>query len=137
MRAASGGVAATFFIDRSLGGRAVAAALRERGALVELHDDHFSADCADSLWLPAIGRRGWVVLTRDREIRYHRNEVEAARGAGVAMFILRAKNLRGPEMGVAFAVALPRMLRILARTSRPFIAHVSRSGEVEVRDARR
>ena len=30
-----------FFIDRALGKRAVAEALRKAGAIVEIHDDHF------------------------------------------------------------------------------------------------
>ena len=33
-----------FFIDRSLGRRHVAQALRAAGAVVEIHDDHFPQD---------------------------------------------------------------------------------------------
>jgi predicted nuclease of predicted toxin-antitoxin system len=129
-----GGVAVTFFVDRSLGGKVVAATLRAQGAQVEVHDDHFARDCPDEEWLPNVGRRGWVVLSRDVNIRYRRNELEAARGARVALFILRAKNLRAVEMGACFAAALPGMLRLLARQAKPFVAHIARSGAVELRD---
>ena len=36
-----------FFIDRALGSRRVAQALRDVGATVEVHDDHFAKDAAD------------------------------------------------------------------------------------------
>jgi PIN like domain len=48
----------TFFLDRSLGGKYVAEALRRVGATVEIMEPHFPADCPDILWLPAISQRG-------------------------------------------------------------------------------
>jgi hypothetical protein len=56
----------TFFVDRSLGGAFVAGALREAGHAVVAHDDEFEADARDVEWLQAVGKRGWVVLTRRR-----------------------------------------------------------------------
>lgn len=67
-----------FFIDRSLGRKYVAEALRTAGATVEVHDDHFPQTTPDVEWLAEVGRRGWVVLSKDERIR--RNRIE--RGAG-------------------------------------------------------
>jgi hypothetical protein len=49
-----------FFIDRSLGRKAVATALRNAGARVEVHDDHLPQDAKDEEWLRYVGEReGW------------------------------------------------------------------------------
>src|SRR5437899_2965793 len=63
-----------FFIDRSRGRKIVAQALRDVGATVEIHDDHFPPDAKDEVWLTEVGRRGWVVLTKDDRIRYRLTE---------------------------------------------------------------
>jgi hypothetical protein len=48
-----------FFIDRSLGGKLIATALRDAGANVEVHDSHFKPDTPDVDWLTEVGKRGW------------------------------------------------------------------------------
>lgn len=58
----------TFYVDRCLG-KAVAAALREAGADVRLHDDHFSQGEQDADWIPVVSAHGWVILTKDKNIR--------------------------------------------------------------------
>jgi len=57
------------FLDRSLGRRQVAEALRNAGARIEIHDDHFGPETTDEDWLREAGRRGWIVLTKDARIR--------------------------------------------------------------------
>ena len=59
-----------FFIDRSLGRKIVADALRQAGAEVHVHGDHFPPDARDEEWLRVVGQRGWIVLTKDKMIRY-------------------------------------------------------------------
>src|SRR5438034_11603495 len=53
-----------FFVDRSLGRRTVATALRNAGALVEIHDDHSPPDALDETWLNVVGQREWVALSK-------------------------------------------------------------------------
>lgn len=52
-----------FFLDRNLGRSVVAEALREAGAHVEVHNEHFAQDERDDVWLDAVGARGWIVVT--------------------------------------------------------------------------
>jgi hypothetical protein len=60
----------TFFVDRSLGGRVVAEALRAAGEAVEVHDDHFAVDAADQTWLADVGGNLRAVCARSlREAR--------------------------------------------------------------------
>lgn len=65
-------------------------------------------------------------------IRKRRLEREALLKANVAAFILTSCNLTGEQMGRAFVLARPRMLRILASNTKPFIASVSKSGKVKL-----
>ncbi len=104
------------FVDRSLGRRQVPQALREAGAAVEIHDDHFAPDMADERWLAEVANRGWTVLTKDRRIRYRPNEIAAIRNAGALAVVLTAGNLTGDDMAAIFVRAL-RGIERLARSS--------------------
>lgn len=117
-------------MDRALGTITIAAALRSACCNVEIHDQHFAQDARDTEWLPEVGRRRWVVLTKDRHIRTRQNELIALLTAGVAAFVLTAGDLDGPEMATAFVRALPKMNRMLIGQPRPFIARVSPTGAV-------
>ena len=122
----------TFFVDRSLGGRVVADALRAAGEAVEVHDDHFAADAADQTWLANVGGKAWVVLSKDDRIRRNPVERQALLTAGVAAFFLGRSDLRGDQMATAFVAALPAIKRALRRFAVPFIAGVSVAGDVHV-----
>jgi predicted nuclease of predicted toxin-antitoxin system len=128
----SGVASLTWFLDRNLGRHVVADALRQAGVDVEVHDDHFRRDAEDEEWLREVGRRGWVVLTRDRRIRYRSHERAALIQAGVRAFVLVAGNLSGREMAAVFVKALPAMRRFMVRHPPPFIAKVTRSGAVSL-----
>jgi hypothetical protein len=85
----------TFFLDRSLGSLKVAKALRDVHQSVVIHDDVFPQDAQDTTWLPEVGRRGWVVLTKDRHIRTRRNEVAELMAAGLAVFVITKADMSG------------------------------------------
>src|SRR6266511_4327650 len=88
----------TFFIDRSLG-HIAGQMLRDAGAKVEFHDDHFAQDATDADWLPEVGAKGWVVLTKDKRIRFRALEREALMAAKVGVFVLASsKGLTGKQM---------------------------------------
>ena len=84
-----------FFLDRSLGSRLVAEALRAEGETVEAHDAHFTKDASDVEWLGAAGRKGWVVVSKDDRIRLNEVERMALAEAGVAAFFLGRSDLTG------------------------------------------
>lgn len=120
-----------FFIDRSLGRKKLAAALRAAGAVVEVHDDHFAPDAPDVEWLREVGARGWAVLTADKRIRYNNLERRALIGAGVQAFVLTSR--AGPDTGQIFVSALRKMERLCANhEGQAFIAKVSRGPDVRL-----
>jgi predicted nuclease of predicted toxin-antitoxin system len=121
-----------FFLDRNLGRKTIAEALRQAGAEVRIHDDHFPPAARDEEWLSEVGRRGWIVLTKDARIRYRGIERTALMNAGVRAFVLTAKNLQGSEMASVFVRALPAMTRFIVSHPPPFIARVTRSGAISM-----
>lgn len=121
-----------FFIDASLGRKTVAQALRNVGAKVETHDDHFPQGTPDELWLYKVGEQGWVVLTKDDRIRYRELERQALLAASVRAFVLTARGLRGEENAAIFVTALPAMYKFLRKYDGPFIAKLSRAGSLSL-----
>ena len=97
-----------------------------------VHEDYFPADAKDEVWLAEVGEKNWIVLTKDRKIRYRAIERIALMNAGVGAFILTAGNLDGEEMAQAFVKALPRIHKFLAKHRRPFIANVTSRGQVSL-----
>jgi predicted nuclease of predicted toxin-antitoxin system len=121
-----------FFLDRSLGRLKLAAALREAGVKVEVHDDRFSQDAPDEVWLKAAGENHWVVLTKDKNIRFHVREKQTLLAYGVQAFVLTAKALNGDEMAATFVSALREIVKVLAANRGPFVATITASGSIRV-----
>ena len=121
-----------FFIDRSLGIEPLRTRLADAGLEVKTHDDHFPRDAEDSVWLRAVGERGWIVFTKDQRLRYRPMEIAALRASKTRAFVLTAGNLRGSEIADIFVDALPRIYRILDNHSGPFVARISRSAIVAI-----
>jgi hypothetical protein len=116
--------AMTFFVDRSLG-RIAGQILRDAGANVEFHDDHFPEDAPDVDWLPVVGANGWAVLTKDKQIRFRRLELQAVLAANLRVYVLASsKGLTGNQIGEMFARNLARMERLGRKYQPPFIAGV-------------
>ena len=121
---------ATFFIDRCLGRKKLAQALRDLNLTVEIHDDHFAKDAPDVDWLPEIGRRGWIVLTKDERIGKRTLERLAVASANVKMFVLTSQNLSGADTVAAFTQAMTSMQNFARENPAPFIAKIYRDGRV-------
>jgi uncharacterized protein with PIN domain len=67
----------TFFLDRALGNKVIANALRVAGADVHVHSDYFAPDARDEEWLARVAQQGWIILTKDTRIRYRTVERHA------------------------------------------------------------
>lgn len=120
-----------FFSDENLGRHVFPSRLREAGVALEVHYDHFPQGTEDTVWLPEIGRRGWVLLTIDARLRYNRLEQQAILENGVAAFVFTG-GATHQEKAEAFLKARRRILNLLSRQVRPFIAKIHNSGSVEL-----
>jgi predicted nuclease of predicted toxin-antitoxin system len=106
----------TFFIDRCLGNKLVAETLRAANVMVEIHDNHFGKNTQDVDWIPEIGRRGWIILTKDARIGKNQIERLAVADARVRMFVLVSQNLSGADMARIFLKSIPEMEKFIRKT---------------------
>lgn len=119
------------FLDECLGSTDVPNALANCGATVELLRSNFANGTSDEEWLREVGKRGWVVLTRDKRIRRRAIETKALMDAEVAAFVLSSGNLTGQQTATAFVNAYTRIHKIVRDYKRPFVASVNASGAIK------
>lgn len=122
----------TYFVDRSLGRHELVGKLRSAGFSVEAHDDHFAPDTPDQEWLAAAGKRNWVVLTKDKDVRRNALERAAIIQSSAACFMLGRGDLSADRMARAFLDARRRMERTLRRFHVALAATVTTDGMVRV-----
>ncbi|MGZ5261336.1 MAG: PIN-like domain-containing protein [Burkholderiales bacterium] len=118
----------TFFLDYQIGRFVVAEALRAAGARVEVHIDHFEQNAPDTDWIPEIGQRQWVLITKDQNIRRNPLERAAYKGAQLRGFVVTQKDMSGLELASLLVRALPGMVRRAAGRRGPLLCSISRSG---------
>ena len=99
----------------------------------ERHLGHFARGVPDESWLPLVGQKGWVLLTCDKQIRYNLLEKRALARHAVREFAFVSGNMSGQEMAGVLELALKRIMRICEEFDPPFVAAITRSGEVHLR----
>ena len=119
----------TFFIDRDLGNKIFPDILRSAGISIERHTDHFAQDAKDPEWIPAVGERGWFVVTHDHRMRYKPFELDAIMRSGLGLFVLRG-HAPVAELAENFLNTFERIRAVALSEQRPFIAKVLRPSPV-------
>ena len=120
-----------FFLDHNLGRYAIANALRAARANVEVSDDHFASGTPDTTWLAEVGRRGWIVLSKDAAIKRRDHELAALKTARVRAFFLTSASMTGDDMAAIFVKVLPKIVRLATSTPAPFVFTVRRDGKID------
>lgn len=118
-----------FFFDRSLG-KITATRLRAAGFTVHLIAEFYADDAAtipDERWISEGCRRGWVLLTKDKRIRYRAEELAALEGH---LFCLSHGNASISVMTDTLLAALPRIQRA-ARHAEAGFWHVYANGTIK------
>lgn len=117
-----------FFLDYQIGRFVVADALRAAGARVEVHIEHFEQNAPDTEWIPEVGRREWVLITKDQNIRRNPLERAAYEAAKLRGFVVTGKDMSGPELADLLVRSLPGMVRRAAGRRGPLLFSISRGG---------
>jgi hypothetical protein len=122
------------YLDENLcNSAAILAVLRKLEVRFERHLDHFSRGAPDELWLPAVGAHGWTLLTADKRIRYNLLERRALKINSICEFVFASGNLSGNDMAGALEAAMHKMRRLRRNTKPPFVAAITKKGEVHLR----
>src|SRR5216683_7263711 len=122
------------YLDENLCNSAVILeTLAKLGVRFERHLSHFSRGTLDESWLPLVGKNGWVLLTTDKRMRYNLLEKRALEKNRVREFVFASGNMSGQEMAETLELAIRKMLNMCSRIDPPFVAAITRSGEVHLR----
>lgn len=120
-----------FFIDWCLG-KTVANALKQAGACIEHHGDHFAPNTPDIEWLAEIGEKSWIILTKDGNIGRNELEIQVVARANARVFILVSGNLTRRQMAATFVAALEKIKKFVQGNQAPFIAKIYKDGKVQL-----
>jgi len=80
-----------------------------------------------------VGKNGWVLLTADKRIRYSFLEKRALARYAVREFVFASGNLSGADMAFALEAGLAKIRKIYRKIRPPFVAAITRTGEVHLR----
>ena len=120
------------YLDRNPGKHLISGALRQAGHAVEVHDDHLPIDAPDEGWIELVASKGWIALTKDKNIRYRYAEIEAIKKHGARVVVIRAKNVTGTDLATLVVEHYQRIQNFSARTTAPFVAALDRSGSLSL-----
>lgn len=114
-----------FFIDRDLGQHKFPKALIDAGHRVEVHDEHFAQDTPDHVWLSEVGKKGWIVVTRNTSISSTKLELDTLMESKVkAFFLVSRPDTPHQELIERFLSLSGRIYNLLDAHRIPFIAKI-------------
>jgi hypothetical protein len=116
-----------FFFDNNLSIRIVRG-FREFGQDVIHLSEEFAPDTQDTEWLPVIGERGWILITRDKRIRWRPAELGAYRRYTIGGFVMSGKSLEGWAIVQQLVRRWLRMIELAESTKKPFLYRIPPRG---------
>jgi len=94
---------------------------------------HFESGTPDHVWLPFVGEKRWILLTRDQNIRYQSIEHMLVIRYNIPEFVFKAGNLNKEDLARVLRLAIPQMKKVCRRYEPPFIATITKVGVVNMR----
>jgi hypothetical protein len=95
-----------FFLDRSLGRKALPEFLRADGwdllTLAEHYGVPADQQVADTEWIQEAAKQGWPILMKDKRIRHRRVEIDAVVAHRARCFVITRGDLTSEEMANRF-----------------------------------
>lgn len=126
------------FIDRSVPKGVADAVKSVRDDVLYLEDVWEAHWIKDREWIPAVGAKGWLVVSKDKKIRTRAEEKRAVKENNVGIFILNYKQpLNRWEIHKLIASTLDEMIEKFATTPRPFMYLIGRNGRFTPYDLNR
>jgi hypothetical protein len=118
-----------FYLDESIYSRILVRAMRAAGANVRHAGEAFAFGAQDQEWLTGAGSAGWIVLTRDKRIRFRPLEYTALQEAGVGVFAFTGGTVTARETAVTIVRRLRQFVNIATSEAKPFLYTFGLSGK--------
>ena len=116
-----------FVVDENLG-RRIPTGMRGFGESVRFLVDEFGLGVADVDWLPQVGKRGWIVITRDQQMLHQPAERQAILDNDVGVFWLDGGRLPRCQLIQQLVRSWPQIKETAKRLSGAFWYRVSPTG---------
>lgn len=91
-----------FFVDRSLGRKALPEALRSSGWQLITLAEHYGIPADERVaeidWIQEAAKRGWPILMKDKRIRYRQAEIDAVVVHKARCFVITRGDLSSGDM---------------------------------------
>jgi hypothetical protein len=118
------------FIDRCAWSHRLGEALTKLNIPFIPHHEKFAPDCPDEEWLKTVGKQGWIVLTRDKNIRRKPNELRAFRAHEVIGFVLTAGDASAADTAALVAAVYPKLIRKAQAAKPPAMFSITQAGAI-------
>lgn len=118
------------FIDRCAWSHKLGEALTEISAPFIPHHEKFKPACPDEEWLETAGKQGWIVLTRDKNIRRKPNELRAFKEHGVIGFVLTSGDASAADTAALVAAVYLKLIRKAKGTKPPAMFSITLAGAI-------
>lgn len=122
------------FVDRSMGEPVVRALQMVRDDVIWLEDYYRSTTrdrTRDVVWLRDSGLQNWLVITRDKRIRYRKAEIRAIQENNVGCFVIGEKrDLSKWNLLRIVVCKMDSMEERFSQEERPFIYVIDAAGEL-------
>jgi uncharacterized protein with PIN domain len=82
----------------------------------------------DTVWIPEVARRNWLIITRDRRIQEHRAEIAAVREHGARMIALTSAEAKSVFDQLEIVMCRWRDIERCVMEPPPFIYAATRTG---------
>jgi len=96
------------------------------------HNEKFKPACPDEEWLEVAGKQGWIVLTRDKNIRRKPNELRAFREHGVIGFVLTSGDASAADTAALVIAVYPKLIRKAKATKPPAMFSITLTGTINL-----
>lgn len=118
------------FIDRCAWSNRLGEALTAANISYIPHHQRFAPDCPDEEWLPVAGKAGWIVLTRDKNIRRKPNELRAFKENRVLAIVLASGQASAADTADLVVRLYPKLMRKMQNTKPPAMFAVTLMGGI-------
>jgi hypothetical protein len=103
----------TLFLDHNLGNKQLPSLLRLAGFKIECHVPTFNEEEDDDVWIRECAKRGWVILTCDKNIEHDPVNRQAAIESSARIFFLQEGSVKALLWAAAIIVSKVRIFEII------------------------
>lgn len=92
-----------------------------------MQDAGYAQDVEDIVWIPEVAAEGWIILTKDRNIRRDTLELQVTLNANAKLFTLGKGHYSAAQIAEIFLHHRVTIERVCAHRKPPIVGHVNRS----------